>query len=203
VSATKKMSSSTTISAWTMICPSCCTGGACSILSESGIVRSDITSSFGTSTTKAEGVPLEITMTIQEFDADQAAYQGVAVYLWHCNRDGQYSLYSQAIQDENYLRGVQEADQEGQVRFTKATNSAAKIATSQLALPEAAARDAYPTAGYEQSLSNLSRVSLATDNVFGDGYDLQLPEVTGSVSEGYKVSFTCAVWAAAGPHLMD
>ena len=37
------------------------------VLTESGVVRSDITSSFGSSTTKAEGVPLAITMTINDF----------------------------------------------------------------------------------------------------------------------------------------
>ena len=31
--------------------------------------------------------------------------EGAAVYLWHCNRDGQYSLYPQGVSDENYLRG--------------------------------------------------------------------------------------------------
>ena len=33
-----------------------------------------------------------------------------AVYLWHCDREGRYSLYSQGVDDENYLRGVQAAD---------------------------------------------------------------------------------------------
>ncbi len=186
------------------------------MLTESGIVRSDITSSFGSSTTKAEGIPLTITMTIQEFDADSAAYEGVAVYLWHCNRAGEYSLYSEAIKDENYLRGVQEADAKGQVTFTsifpacydgrwphihfevypslaKATNSANKIATSQMALPEAACTAVYATTGYEQSVTNLGKVTLDSDNVFGDGYDLQVPEVTGNVTDGYALTFTCAV----------
>ena len=27
--------------------------------------------------------------------------EGAAVYLWHCNRDGQYSLYPQGVSDEN------------------------------------------------------------------------------------------------------
>ncbi len=80
------------------------------VLTESGIVRSDITSSFGSSTTKAEGIPLTITMIINEFANDKKPLAGGAVYLWHCDRAGQYSLYSQAITKENYLRGVQETD---------------------------------------------------------------------------------------------
>ena len=86
------------------------------VLNESRIVRQDIRSSFGSSTTTAEGVPLRIQLTIQDA-ADCAPIAGAAVYLWHCDRDGNYSLYSQGVTDENYLRGVQEADVNGVVTF--------------------------------------------------------------------------------------
>jgi protocatechuate 3,4-dioxygenase beta subunit len=186
------------------------------VLTESGIVRSDITSSFGSSTTKADGVPLHITMTINDFAKDKSPLVGGAVYIWHCDREGRYSLYSQGVTGENYLRGVQETDDRGQVRFTtifpacysgrwphihfevypslaKATNSSNKIATSQMALPEASCQAVYGTSGYEQSLRNMSGVSLDTDNVFRDGYDLQLPDVKSDPSSGYQLSFSCAV----------
>ena len=186
------------------------------VLNQSGIVRSDITSSFGSSTTKAEGVPLNITMTINDYANNKASLAGGAVYVWHCDREGRYSLYSQGVTGENYLRGVQETDGQGQVKFTtifpacysgrwphihfevypslaKATNSANKIATSQMALPEATCQAVYATSGYQQSLSNMSRVSLDSDNVFSDGYDLQMPTVTGDPSSGYRLSFSCAV----------
>jgi protocatechuate 3,4-dioxygenase beta subunit len=186
------------------------------VLNQSGIVRSDITSSFGSSTTKAEGVPLNITMTINDFANNEAPLAGGAVYVWHCDREGRYSLYSQGVIGENYLRGVQETDGRGQVKFTtifpacysgrwphihfevypslaKATNSANKIATSQMALPDATCQSVYATSGYQQSRSNISRVSLDNDNVFSDGYDLQMPTVTGDPSSGYQLSFSCAV----------
>jgi protocatechuate 3,4-dioxygenase beta subunit len=186
------------------------------VLNQSGIVRSDITSSFGSSTTKTEGVPLNITMTITDYANNKAPLAGGAVYVWHCDREGRYSLYSQGVSGENYLRGVQETDDRGQVKFTtifpacysgrwphihfevypslaKATNSANKIATSQLALPEATCQAVYATGGYEQSLRNMSRVSLDSDNVFSDGYDLQIPTVTGDPSSGYQLGFSCAV----------
>ncbi|HET9562578.1 MAG TPA: intradiol ring-cleavage dioxygenase [Propionibacteriaceae bacterium] len=186
------------------------------VLNQSGIVRRDITSSFGPSTTKAEGVPLSITMTINDYANNKAPLGGGAVYVWHCDREGRYSLYSQGVTGENYLRGVQETDGKGQVKFTtifpacysgrwphihfevypslaKATNSANKIATSQMALPEATCKAVYATSGYEQSLSNMGRVSLDSDNVFRDGYDLQMPTVTGDPSSGYQLSFSCAV----------
>ncbi len=186
------------------------------VLTESGIVRSDITSRIGSSTTKAEGVPLSVTMTINDFAKNNSPLAGGAVYIWHCDREGRYSLYSQGVTNENYLRGVQETDDQGQVKFTtifpacysgrwphihfevypslaKATSSANKIATSQLALPEATAKAVYATSGYEQSISNLSRVSLKSDMVFSDGYDLQMPTVEGDSSSGYQLTFSCAV----------
>jgi protocatechuate 3,4-dioxygenase beta subunit len=78
------------------------------VLNQSGIVRRDISSSFGSSTTKAEGVPLSVTMTINDFANNKSPLAGGAVYVWHCDREGRYSLYSQGITGENYLRGVQE-----------------------------------------------------------------------------------------------
>ncbi|HWI00457.1 MAG TPA: intradiol ring-cleavage dioxygenase [Propionibacteriaceae bacterium] len=186
------------------------------VLTQSGIVRRDITSSFGSSTTKADGVPLGITMTVNDFANNKSLLAGAAVYLWHCDREGRYSLYSQDITNENYLRGVQETDDRGQVKFdtifpacysgrwphihfevypslTKATNGSNKIATSQIALLADTCNAVYATSGYEQSASNLSRVSLDSDNVFGDGYDLQLPTITGDPSRGYSLAFDCAV----------
>ena len=186
------------------------------VLTESGIVRSDITSSFGSSTTKATGIPLTITMIINEFANNKKPLVGGAVYLWHCDQAGRYSLYSQAIAKENYLRGVQETDKKGRVSFTtifpacydgrwphihfevypslaKATNSANKIATSQMALTEDSSKAVYATTGYEASVQNLSKVSLDSDNVFSDGYDLQIPTITGSPTSGYKLAFECAI----------
>ena len=87
------------------------------VLDDSGIVRSDIRSSFGSSTTTAEGVPLTIQLTVRDA-ASGDALSGAAVYLWHCDRDGNYSLYSNGVEDENYLRGVQELDASGTATFT-------------------------------------------------------------------------------------
>jgi hypothetical protein len=79
------------------------------VLNQSGVVRSDIRSSFGTSTTTAEGVPLTIKLAIQDQDNGCKPLPGAAVYLWHCDREGRYSLYSEGVTNENYLRGLQEA----------------------------------------------------------------------------------------------
>jgi len=186
------------------------------VLADSGVVRSDITASFGSSTTVAEGIPLTIQLTIED-GADCAPLAGAAVYLWHCNREGEYSLYSEAVANENYLRGVQAADDNGLVTFKSifpacysgrwphihfevypsldlATNEANKIATSQIALPKDACDTVYATDGYAQSVSNLTQVSLSSDNVFGnDGGAQQLGTVSGSVADGFTVALTVPV----------
>src|SRR5262249_32063429 len=138
----------------------------------------------------AGGVPMTLELTITDM-ANGRPFAGTAVYVWHCDSQGRYSMYSQGITDQNYLRGVQVADDAGKVRFTSIfpacydgrwphihfevypdqasiTDSTKAIATSQVALPEEVCRVVYAQSGYEQSVTNLSRVSLATDNVFGD-----------------------------------
>ena len=183
------------------------------VLSDSGVVRSDIRSSFGSSTTTAEGVPLTIRLTLVEADGDTPV-EGAAVYLWHCDRAGQYSMYDRAVADENYLRGVQASGADGTVTFTsvfpacysgrwphihfevyrsvdEATAAGQLLATSQVALPEATCATVYATTGYEQSVRNLARVSLTQDMVFADdGGVSQLATMSGDVSGGYTAALT-------------
>ncbi|HEY7634777.1 MAG TPA: hypothetical protein VH763_04495 [Gemmatimonadales bacterium] len=50
--------------------------------------------------------------------------------------------------------------------------------------------------GYSQSVTNLSQISLSSDNVFGnDGGVLQLATITGSVASGYTVALTAGIGA--------
>ncbi|MFI5677204.1 intradiol ring-cleavage dioxygenase [Streptomyces cellulosae] len=191
------------------------------VLKESGVVRGDITSSFGTSAGgTAEGVPLTVTLTVVDAASGCAApKKGAAVYVWHCDRDGAYSLYSEGVSDENYLRGVQETDDRGRVTFTSvfpgcypgrwphihfevygsldATTAAAAGAsltsTSQLALPKDVCETVYATEGYGQSVPNLGQLSLESDSIFGDGHEQQLAAVRGSVAEGYTATLTVPV----------
>ena len=88
------------------------------VLIGSGVVRSDIRSSFGSSSGAAEGVAAAIELTLQDITKNCAAGSGMAVYIWHCDRAGNYSLYSRDAAEQNYLRGVQVADQQGRVSFT-------------------------------------------------------------------------------------
>ena len=184
-------------------------------LTLSGIVRQDIRTSLGTGTV-AKGIPATIELTLVNPKADGAPLAGYALYLWHCDRDGNYSLYSNGVTSEDYCRGVQVTDSNGKLTFTSifpacyagrwphahfevypsleaATSSSNAIHTSQLALPEDVCKTVYATEGYAQSVKNLSQISLAKDNVFGDGYESQMATVTGDVTNGYVVRLTVGV----------
>jgi protocatechuate 3,4-dioxygenase beta subunit len=186
------------------------------VLERSGIVRGDIRSSLDGGAT-AEGVPLRLELTILDTARGDIPFAGVAVYVWHCDAQGGYSMYSRGLEDETYLRGVQIADAAGLVSFTSVfpacyagrwphihfevypdvsalTGPGEAIATSQVALPQGTCTSVYATAAYAGSSANLARVSLASDNVFGDdGGALQLATVTGDTATGYVASLTVRV----------
>ncbi len=187
------------------------------VLEASGVVRQDITSSFGTSTSTAEGVPLTVTLTLLDNANGCTPLAGAAVYAWHCDREGRYSMYDSGLQNENYLRGVQEADANGQVTFktiypgaysgrwphihfevfesmSNATAAGQVLAVSQIALTEAACKEVYASAGYESSAQNFPRTTLKSDNVFGDdGGIYQLATMSGSVAAGYAAGLNVTV----------
>jgi protocatechuate 3,4-dioxygenase beta subunit len=186
------------------------------VLSDDGVVRRDIRSSFGSGTGTAEGVDLDIELTIVDAAKGCTPMAGAAVYLWHCDRGGLYSLYSRGATAANYLRGVQVADADGRLTFTSvfpgaysgryphihfevfasladARGGAEPIATSQLALPEDACQAAYATTGYEASVRNLAATPLARDNVFSDGAGHQLATMSGRADAGFTASLTVPV----------
>jgi protocatechuate 3,4-dioxygenase beta subunit len=193
------------------------------VLEQSGIVRSDIRSSFGDSSGTAEGVPMTLELVVRDLANGGVPFVGAAVYVWHCTREGGYSMYSAGVEDQNFLRGVQVADFAGGVRFTSIfpacydgrwphihfevypdeasiADATSAIATSQVALPQDVCEIVYATSGYERSIDNLSRVSLDGDNVFGDdGGASQLGTVTGSVRLGYTVTLAVGVDTTTTP----
>ena len=187
------------------------------VLGEAGVVRQDITTSFGAMSGTAQGVPARIELTILDMAKGNAPFAGAAVYVWHCDREGGYSLYSDGVTDQNYLRGVQIAGADGTVAFTSIfpacysgrwphvhfevypdqasiTDAGNAIAVSQLAIPRAECDAVYATPGYEQSVANFAGMQLATDNVFrDDGGAGQLASMSGGAATGYTMSLTAAV----------
>lgn len=188
------------------------------VLALSGIVRSDIRTSIGSST-QVSGVPFTITITLTNTNANCAALSGYAIYLWHCTQDGNYSVYSSNNIADNYLRGVQATDADGTVTFTTivpgcyagrmphmhlevyrslaaASNASNKIKTTQLAFPTALLSSIYnANSGYSASVRNLASITFATDNVFSDGTALEMTTMQANSGGGYSAHITISVAA--------
>ena len=192
--------------------------GIANALSLSGIVRSDIRSSVAGASGVAAGIPLTLTLQLVNTASSCANLSGYAIYLWHCTRDGLYSLYSSGVTGENFLRGVQVTDSGGKATFltifpgcyagrmphmhfeiyptlASATGSGNKLRTSQIAFPTATCSEVYATSGYASSAANLAGISFATDNVFSDGTELQMASISGTPTNGYSASLVVGMSA--------
>ncbi|WP_370248054.1 3,4-dioxygenase subunit beta [Nocardioides sp.] len=192
------------------------------VLEQSGIVRRDITPSLDGSVT-ADGVPMSFSFTVTDL-ADGAPMAGAAVYLWQCDAIGQYSMYSTGLEDVTYLRGVQVADDDGVVTFDtlvpgcylgrwahlhfevypdldSVTTAENAIATSQVAFPQDMLDRVYALDTYTGSAENLAQITLATDNVFSDGTDLQMGTFTGDPTSGYTGSLAVAIDLTTTPSM--
>jgi protocatechuate 3,4-dioxygenase beta subunit len=183
-------------------------GSVANALALSGIVRSDIRASIAGASGVATGVPLQVIIELVNTNASCADLSGYAVYLWHCDALGRYSMYSSGVTAENYLRGVQATGSDGLASFqtiypgcyagrvphihfevyrstTTATNWNNKLRTSQMCFPSDSNTAVYATSGYGNSAANNNASSLSTDGIFSDGYGTQLATMSGSVSAGY------------------
>lgn len=181
------------------------------VLGMEGIVRRDIRSSFAAMQGRADGVPLELELTLATH-ASCVGLPGRAIYLWQNDAAGTYSLYDRT--DVNYLRGLQPADEAGRVRFTTivpgcyggryphchfevfdgveaAISGARPLLVSQLAFPEEECRKIYrDDARYGDSLRNLERQPIERDFVFQDvastGQTSQIIRLNGEPARGYR-----------------
>lgn len=185
-------------------------GQVVNALTEAGVIRQDLRSSFGSLTPTADGLQLEMELTLLNADGC-TPLEGYAIYVWHCDAAGLYSLYD--TPEANYLRGVGIADAAGRVRFTTivpgcydgrwphihfevfesvaaAVSGEASILTAQIAMPEAESAALYAVdSRYANGTRNLGRITIASDNVFGDNSAAeiaqQLMAITGDPQSGY------------------
>jgi Dioxygenase len=168
------------------------------ILAAPGIVRQDIRSSFDTSSTVAAGVPLRVELTLLDLSRSCQPLADSAVYLWNCNRDGDYSLYGRGIEHENYLRGVQFTDREGRLAFQtifpacysgryphlhleifkkgeRSLNAATRVRTTQLTAPREVCSRVYQGApGYTRSAAQFKGLLPSDDMVFASSSPAEL-----------------------------
>lgn len=191
-------------------------------LTEQGVIRTDLRPSFGSLTPVAEGIRLDLELTLVDADGC-TALAGHAIYIWHCDTIGKYSLYDTV--DASYLRGVGVADARGRVRFTTifpgcydgrwphihfevfesieaAVSGEASVLTAQMALPEADCAAVYAAdPRYANGTRNLGRITIASDNVFSDNSAAEIEQQTlvlsGEPTTGYSGTLTIPVDFAA------
>ncbi len=179
------------------------------VLSNSAMVRSDITEG-------KTGVPLTPALQLVNVNNNCSPITNASVYVWHCDKDGVYSGYSQPGADtrgETFCRGIQDVDSDGMVLFETIYpgwysgrithihfqvflySSSTATATSQIAFPEDITREVYDSALYAAHGQNTSVPSFSQDNVFSDGTTYQMAEVTGDVENRYVAMLTVGVAA--------
>ncbi len=165
-------------------------GQTANILTEAGVMRSDLRQSIGALTPVAAGSALVLTLDLVDVGNACTPLAGYAIYVWHCDAGGQYSIYE--LPDANYLRGLGVADAAGRVQFTTiypgcyngrwphihfevfasptaAVSGAAALLTGQFAMPLAETAAVYAAdAAYGASIPNLGRQTLAGDGIFAD-----------------------------------
>lgn len=157
------------------------------------------------------GVPLTLTLTL--LNASQTL-TNARVDVWHCDKDGVYSGYSQAGANtvgETFCRGIQLTDRDGKVTFTtiypgwysgRITHIHFQLylnnglaATSQLAFPQEVTTTVYNSALYRGRGQNTSVSTFSQDNVFGDGTTGEMLALTGDPSSGYTATLSAGVAA--------
>lgn len=187
-------------------------GTVANVLADSRSVRSDIRSDLDGSNTQP-GAAMNLAVSV--VDRSGAPLAGRAVYVWHCNKEGEYSEYNTRMgggdfSDRSFLRGVQVTDANGTVNFTSILPGryqgrafhihfevfgdetyAKKALTSQMAIDDDLITSIYTDAGYATGLRNVT--TNADDNVFGDGVEHQLLDVTGTASSGLTARFTAVL----------
>ena len=187
-------------------------GAVVNALQQTGVVRQDLRPSFNGMTPLAEGVQVDLSLTLVTVNGACAPMAGHAVYLWHCDAEGHYSLYDTT--DRNYCRGVGITDADGVVTFTTvfpgcydgrwphihfevfadaaaASNGDNSLLISQFALPGDVASAVYAAVPlYSASIANLGKLTLASDMIFADNtaeqLALQTLALTGDAGGGFK-----------------
>lgn len=178
-------------------------GGTANVLDKATAFRTDMTGDLD-GANKQDGFPMNLSVTIGK-KADKSAYEGAAVYVWHCNATGHYSQYSGGMNGgdfsaNSFLRAVGVADAEGKVSFTsimpgryqgRATHVhfavftdktlSKRLLTSQFAFDDTESDAIYKAhSAYSASLDNPTYNK--SDNVFHDGVSNQLLDLSGTAS---------------------
>lgn len=180
------------------------TAGPYPTKSPGSLIREDI--SAGRS-----GVPMDVEITVLNKIQSCLPLEGAVVDIWHCDKDGNYSEYG-SFTTVSFLRGRQTTDANGKVAFTtifpgwyngRATHihvhvyntSGKSILVTQIAFPEGSSSAKVlvntTASGYTKGMSGYTYNS--ADNVFSDGVNTELANVSGSVNAGFNLTHSLVV----------
>ena len=81
-----------------------------SVYTNPNMVRSDVTEGL-------PGLPLYLELTVVNINVDCMPIENARVYIWHCDKDGNYSGYN-ANQGTTFMRGIQFTNASGVAGFT-------------------------------------------------------------------------------------
>jgi len=175
-------------------------GTLANVLRDSGIVRRDMRGNLQAAGAAADGVELKLTVTMVGVGKSCVPLAGHAIYLWHCDAAGKYSIYD--LPNASYLRAVGVSDAQGKAEFVTiipgcyqgrfphmhfeiypslaaATDYKNRILTSQLAIPADVCRAVYGSApAYRLSVDNFAKSPLERDMIFANNTPKQLAAQT-------------------------
>lgn len=86
------------------------------IWSASGLLRRDIRPNLSGEGLPAAGLRMDLTIKLQTTGRTQKPIPNAAVYIWHSDAQGEYSVYGR--NDTDYLRGIGISDSNGRLTFT-------------------------------------------------------------------------------------
>ncbi|MDR7210306.1 intradiol ring-cleavage dioxygenase [Flavobacterium piscis] len=159
------------------------------------------------------GVPLLMTLTIQDQSNGCTPLAGVYVDVWQCDKDGNYSQYGgNSLQttnytNQNFLRGRQTTNANGQVSFISIfpgwypgraphihvevrTTTGTSLLVTQIAFPTTIYAAVYETSGYNGAPDR----SNTQDSIFSNSLSQNMADsVTGNITDGYMLLKTITV----------
>jgi protocatechuate 3,4-dioxygenase beta subunit len=157
------------------------------------------------------GIPLLITIKVENTNSNCAPLVGVLVDIWQCDAKGNYSEYSGQIEgdftSQHFLRGRQATDVNGNASFISIypgwypgraphlhleikSNSGQSLLVTQTAFPEDISNTVYATSGYNGNFDT----SNSADGQFGVSLNRNIATtVIGNTTDGYTLNETIKV----------
>ncbi len=164
---------------------------------------SDLTGRFADRT----GVPLTMDIKLVNVNNNCAPMVGHDVYVWHCDKDGNYSYYG-SYTNSYFLRAAQTTNACGEVTFTTVfpgwysgrhphlhlavALGTTSEAVTQMAWPQSVLTNVYSSSLY--SARGQADTTLAGDGIF-QGNTGQIATTTGSVATGYRSQWVLGIAA--------